>query len=1295
MSEPLTPDAPRRQLTDLCRLVANRASVEEQSAAGVAARNEAAEAEFQQAVRSLDERYRAQKAALEQEYASTRTAAETKYQTEHDRVQQEYETAHAKVLAHCEADQQAAQQALQDAHGEATEAADAARGGLNLPLKDLLAGLELRWNQLETIHREAVELLQHRNDWDYVTELPPVAVDLEKHPSRRFCRALEQAQSQQRELVKQPLPKLFEGWRPFGIFLLIWLLAAVLSLVLFGAFKWGEWWHWVAGASGAAALIALVAGIWVRRIARQKSVAVYLAMRRTMLEAGVGQAVVLETTKTDCRKLDAAIIARHQSQTKKADADFAAATTAIEDRRRKELQGIEATYPRRLAELTAWRDKTLAAIEAKGPSRLQKLESRYAAESKRLREKHETAIRENRERFDREWSTMTDAWRSGIERFSQAAVESEKTCREAFPDWNTDDWNRWTAPTVSPPVVLLGYSPVRLADIKNGIPKDERLRPERTDFTLPVMLPFPRRSLLLIKAAGTGRAAAIDLMQSAMLRMLTAMPPSKVRFTIIDPVGLGDNFSAFMHLADFDEQLVASRIWTDSVHIEQRLADLTKHMENVIQVYLRQEFQSIEEYNAFAGEMAEPYRVLVVANFPANFTEAAVHRIKSIVASGAQCGVFVAMSIDTNAPAPRNCQLPDLESEGLTLRWADERFVWDHADFGPLALQFESPPPVEKFKEIVRTVGVSAKECGRVEVPFSHIIPEEKDWWTSDSRGGIDVPLGRAGAMKLQHLDLGHGTSQHVLVSGKTGSGKSTLLHVLITNMALRYSPDEVELYLVDFKKGVEFKAYARAMLPHARVIAIESEREFGLSVLQRLDNELRTRGDMLRNRGFQDIKGYRNAEPTARLPRILLMIDEFQELFVEDDRISADSALLLDRLVRQGRAFGIHIMLGSQTLGGAYTLARSTIGQMAIRIALQCSEADAHLILSEDNTAAKLLTRPGEAIYNDANGLYEGNHPFQIVWLSDSDRDEYLSRINELQRQRQCKVAPPIVFEGNVAASLGDNPLLQKLLEADAWPEPAAATQAWLGSAVAIKDPTSAVFLRQNSSNLLMVGHREESALGVFASCFISLAAQNPPAAAKFYIFDGMRSDAPEVGFWDRLAAVAPHAVKISDVRDTPATLAEIAEDLAARQQAGHDNPPPVYLFVYNLGRFRELRKEDDFAFSSSDGPASPAKMLSTILREGPPHGIHTLIWCDTYSNVARMLDRQSMQDFEMRILFQMNANDSASLMDSPEASRLGVHRAILYDEGQGVLEKFRPYGLPSSEYLAEVEKQLHGRKP
>ena len=148
-------------------------------------------------------------------------------------------------------------------------------------------------------------------------------------------------------------------------------------------------------------------------------------------------------------------------------------------------------------------------------------------------------------------------------------------------------------------------------------------------------------------------------------------------------------------------------------------------------------------------------------------------------------------------------------------------------------------------------------------------------------------------------LQLGQGTAQHVLIAGKTGSGKSTLLHALITNLALLYSPDEVELYLVDFKKGVEFKAYAAHGLPHARVIAVESEREFGLSVLQRLDAEMKVRGEAYRAVGAQDLNSYRLAQPDVRCPRILLIVDEFQEFFTEDDRIAQDAAQLLDRLVR------------------------------------------------------------------------------------------------------------------------------------------------------------------------------------------------------------------------------------------------------------------------------------------------------------------------------------------------------------------------------------------------------------
>jgi DNA segregation ATPase FtsK/SpoIIIE, S-DNA-T family len=324
----------------------------------------------------------------------------------------------------------------------------------------------------------------------------------------------------------------------------------------------------------------------------------------------------------------------------------------------------------------------------------------------------------------------------------------------------------------------------------------------------------------------------------------------------------------------------------------------------------------------------------------------------------------------------------------------------------------------------------------------------------------------------------------------------------------------------------------------------------------------------------------------------------------------------------------------------------------------------------------------------------------------------------------RSGNVPPQIVFEGNALADPSDNPSLKELISRQSWPETCTVPKAWLGSAVAIKDPTSATFLRQNGSNLLLVGHREEAALGVMANSLISLAAQHapgekgekgtdpncldgptdlrsPPDAShklglspipRFYILDGIRADAPEAGLWNRVQSALPHAVKIANPRETVEVLKEISAELALRQEQAHEYGQPIYLLIYNLARFRDLRKDEDYSFSSMDDSkqANPAKQFYNILREGPPLGIHTILWCDTYNNVSRFLDRQSLRDFEMRVLFQMNPTDSSNLMDTPEASRLGIHVAILYDEGQGRMEKFRPYGLPSKEWLALVKSQL-----
>ncbi|MEW6403839.1 MAG: FtsK/SpoIIIE domain-containing protein [Chloroflexota bacterium] len=458
--------------------------------------------------------------------------------------------------------------------------------------------------------------------------------------------------------------------------------------------------------------------------------------------------------------------------------------------------------------------------------------------------------------------------------------------------------------------------------------------------TLPALLPIIGGRNVLFKVHGAAKATAVLALQSLLLRLLATLPPGKLHFTFIDPVGLGQNVAAFMHLADYNETLVTGKAWTEPHHIEQRLADLTEHMETVIQKYLRNQYATMEAYNAEAGEVAEPYRVLAVLNFPVNFSEAAAHRLVSIATNGARCGVYTLLTVDIEQPLPHAFNLADLERSATVIAWDGEYFVWQDEDFKDCQLKLDPPPGPDFFNRILQSVGKAAKEAGKVEVPFERIALPSQQWWTGDTLAGLRVPLGPAGARKLQYLDLGQGMAVHALVAGKTGSGKSTLLHTLITTLALTYNPDEVELYLIDFKKGVEFKTYAVHQLVHARVVAIESEREFGLSVLQGLDAECERRGDLFRAVEVNGLADYRQ-QTGQRLPRILLLVDEFQEFFTEDDTIASQAAQILDRLVRQGRAFGIHVLLGSQTLAGTYTLARSTIDQMAVRIALQCTEAD------------------------------------------------------------------------------------------------------------------------------------------------------------------------------------------------------------------------------------------------------------------------------------------------------------------------------------------------------------------
>jgi len=1304
MTSPTITERERTVLRTLIELSTERDERETSISGRYKSDRAAAEREIEERLREIEERYNRQKSTAEDEYQSAREEATVRHRRDYKKTKQEYESERFRVGEQADHDEAQTRKKWEEARWTAETVYEAKEKQPKKTYDRNIESLQQKKGLLTSLERQAAEAL--RRSWmggvaraADQSEAPGESTPTEGPDEYdRAAQELDErctaATDQLHRLRRQFSRRLYEGGRPLLIPLFV-LAAAASGLGWMTEWRFDRLFAEFAIGAGAVSLVLLVV-LYI--LARKGAGREYAALKRAVHSA--------HDLRRRCRDLAAAkrareerqLIAERDEELQAADDKYGPRLEKIRQLRDQLIQELDEKYTRLLANIKERRTRELADIDQRHESRMGDLETKYKLDRETAQRDHEARRQEIEETFQSDWEQLERRWREGMAWIHSEVEQINSLDRQLFPPWSDEQWRQWSPPTSFAPGVHYGEHDVNLKRIPGGIPRDERLLDVGPmEFTLPAVLDFPRRSSLLIETADGGRERGVATLQNVMLRLLTAFPPGKVRFTIVDPVGLGQNFAGFMHLADYEEAFVADRIWTETRHIEQRLLDLTEHMENVIQKYLRNDFETITEYNVHAGEIAEPFRFLVIANFPVNFSESAARRLTSIIDSGARCGVYTLISVDTRQQMPQGLQVDDLRKGGVVLAMNGEEVTCRDEDFAHVPLELESPPPPEFITETLRVVGESAKDSSRVEVPFKHVIPTRDQYWSRSCDTELTVPLGRAGATKLQMLSLGRGISQHVLIAGKTGSGKSTLLHVLVTNLAVHYHPDEVEFYLVDFKKGVEFKTYATYDLPHAKVVAIESDREFGLSVLHRVDDELKRRGELFRKLGVQDIAGYRRTDHPERMPRTLLVIDEFQEFFVEDDKLAQDAALLLDRLVRQGRAFGIHVLLGSQTLAGAYSLARSTIGQMAVRVALQCSEADAMLIMHDDNTAARLLSRPGEAIYNDQSGALEGNSPFQIVWLPEEVRDKHLGEIESLvQETGYRRHEPLIVFEGNVPADVRRNDRLRETLDAAESEVAPAAPVAWLGDAIAIKEPTAAALRRQSGCNVMMVGQRDEAALAMQAVSMVSLAAQTSADitdGARFYVLDGAPADHPNAGYMQTVARALPHDVQVVGWHDVEAAMNELGEELDRRQTGNVTQAPPIYLFIYGLQRFRMLRQEEDFGFSSpSEEPQtiSPDKHFGNVLRDGPPYGLHTIVWCDTYNNLSRALDRKAVREFDMRVLFQMSSADSSSLLDSPMASMLGQQRAIFFSEDHGILEKFRPYALPDDNWLKEVAETL-----
>lgn len=859
---------------------------------------------------------------------------------------------------------------------------------------------------------------------------------------------------------------------------------------------------------------------------------------------------------------------------------------------------------------------------------LVRIDREFNAPKKGLNEDQER----NREIRKSNWqSGFTKEWEKNATEIAYASSQLRQH-QPAFVDFGVD---KPLMASEIPAGLVLGSQQVSFEQLSCHVPK---------------VIPFPFTSALVLPQ---GNAEQKRLAHCLLLRLLSALPPGQVELTLIDPLQQGQSVEPFLPLLKVEQLVPQGHVLTRSDEIEAALGKLTDEIEEMIQQRFNDKASNWSEYNAINPDAPLPYKAVLLFDVPEQISDKSLWFLGRICENGPRCGVLPIIAIDGQRMEDRRYEKFSATQEASSMRL---NHLLQSVGAGDLSFTYQ--PELWPRQDVLDSFMARLAENCAAQTRFKKTMP---DLWTNfvkgeTTLGGFHIPIGWTPAGDFATLRLGATDSEHhALLAGKTGSGKTNLLHVLIHTLCEKYPPEELDLYLLDYKESTEFNVYAAPPLPHARLVATESDPEYGVTVLRHLVGELEKRARIFKSANARDFAEYRKSSG-VRLPRVLLVIDEFQVLFSEGRQVAEAAEQLLSQLLKQGRSFGIHILLATQTLKGINAQSiGSIITQLGCRIALACGQEDSALILGGGNWAAAELRSPPEGIINNANGAKSGNVKFLIPLAENVLCNDHIAKLSEFAAQHGA-LSKTNVFSG---VHLPEMPSSSEYQAACAQEEILLLGERLTFDADALTVPLT----RRSAFNVLLSGYNDQIHDGLLSAMLSSLTFAD---GFDEVVYFNARGVAPGGGFSAAAQVLGARFKMFDDISTLP--LQAISDDIGTRR---------IALIVDGLDSEKLLHPAPAFKSPKPGDPPTPADLLKRLAEEGPRKGTFVFAFVDRWQRCASAC-KDLFSFFELRVAYCMNEDDAGSLVSGGIGKFKGIekpNRAVFVNKMTNDIAWFRPY--------------------